>query len=415
MKGIETISNKLIAAIKEAVKEAVVEAAELQTNLDNCNNELLIPSQSESEEEMARARVHIGFLENGEKVYAWVSGKTQDDLNDAVVKKYIATGRIWEFMDMPRGAAPEPQKSKGISFGEYAEQWMAIKKEQIRPTTLKDYTTILRSHLLPAFKDKEFASITPSDFQAFLNERSEFSKKYLTNIKKFFGMVCKDAIEDKILESNPAESRKIYIPSEKVTVREALPIEEFQDIASHVDELDHQDKLLLVLLMYTGMRLGEVLGLRWEDIDFENKLIHVRRSVTHPTNQPFIGATKTSNGLRTIPLLKELEDHLHPIPAEKDRYIIGGEKPFSKMQHRRTWERINRQIDLHGATAHVFRHTFLTILASTGIDVKTIQAIAGHGDIQITMNRYVHPVNENIQKAGALMMENLVVCAEKCA
>lgn len=163
--------------------------------------------------------------------------------------------------------------------------------------------------------------------------------------------------------------------------------------------------------MYTGMRLGEVLGLRWEDIDFDAGLIRIRRNVTHPTNQPFIGTTKTSNGVRTIPLLDELRKHLG---TSGKGFVVGGDSPYTKMQHRRAWERITKQIDLHGATAHVFRHTFLTILASTGVDVKTLQAIAGHGDIQITMNRYVHPVNDNILKAGK-MMENLVVCAEKGA
>lgn len=400
-----------MAMIKTAVREIFTEVS--AQHLDNGIGKTSVFPCAESEETEMRVRVLNGYTEDGTKIYNWVSGKTQDDLNDAIVRRYIATGRIWEFMDEQRSTEPKAVIEEKTTFGEYARKWIETKSHQIKPTTLKDYTTMLRSHLLPAFNDKPFAEITPMDFQYFLNARAYLSKKYLTNMKKFFGMICKDAIEDKVVESNPAESRKIYIPSDKVTVREALERWEFEDIASNIHVLKKDDEVLMALLMYTGMRLGEVLGLMWEDIDFENDLIRVKRNVTHPTNQPHIGTTKTSNGLRTIPLIGKLKEILEP--QKGSGFILGGDTPYSKMQHRRAWERITKQMELHGATAHIFRHTYLTMLAATGVDVKTIQAIAGHGDIQITMNRYVHPVNENIKKAGLLMGGNMDICAGNCA
>lgn len=358
-----------------------------------------------------RIRVRVGTTKSGSPVLTWVSGRNQDELNDNIVKAYIESGRIWEFMDK-QGSTNESDNNPKITFGDYVKQWIEYKSHKIKPTTLNGYKTMLKSHFIPGLGKMVFESITPTDLQNFLNERSYLSRKYLSDMKKTFSMICKDAIEDGVLTNNPAESRKLYIPSEKKLVRKALEKEDFADIAIHLPELQRQDRLLMALLMYTGMRLGEVLGLKWEDIDLENKCIYVRRSVTHPTNTPLIGTPKTENGVRTIPLVSELEMHL--IPFDKTGFIIGGDAPYSKAMHRRAWERIGRQIELHGATAHIFRHTFLTMLAATGIDPKTIQAIAGHGDIQITMNRYVHPVNENISEAGKLL-EKQVFCAGFCA
>ena len=90
-----------------------------------------------------------------------------------------------------------------------------------------------------------------------------------------------------------------------------------------MDQLQPSDKCLLVLLLFTGMRRGEALGLRWEDIDAEAKLIHVRRNVTHPGgNKPVIGSTKTKSGTRDIPLDPFVLEVLQPL--QKTGFIIGG-------------------------------------------------------------------------------------------
>ena len=82
-------------------------------------------------------------------------------------------------------------------------------------------------------------------------------------------------------------------------------------------------------------------------------------------------------------------------------YVIGGgEQSITKSMFDRTWERIGKTINLHGATPHVLRHTYLTMLGETGTNIKTIQAIAGHADIQTTMNRYVYSRNEKVLEAG---------------
>ena len=104
-------------------------------------------------------------------------------------------------------------------------------------------------------------------------------------------------------------------------------------------------------------------------------------------------------GKRVIPMDDRLIEYLKPFG--KSGFVLGGEAPISNMVFRRLDKSIKRQIDLHGATPHVFRHTYITTLAKAGIDLKTIQRISGHANITTTLNIYTHTREEEIQAAGA--------------
>lgn len=219
------------------------------------------------------------------------------------------------------------------------------------------------------------------------------------------GLIFADAIDDGVLEKNPAKSRKIVMPSTKKTEREALSVDDVRKIIAELALLEERDRRMMALLLLTGMRRGEVLGLRWEDIDVNNGLIHVQRNVTYAQNQPHVGTPKTQKGFRDIPLDSTLLNLLQP--AQKNGYIVGGETPISNMSYKRAWERIAKQIDLHEATAHVFRHTYLTIASNAGVSIKTLQAIGGHADISTTMNRYVHAQVDQIRDAGVRISQEI--------
>jgi len=190
--------------------------------------------------------------------------------------------------------------------------------------------------------------------------------------------------------------------------RQALPLGRFKQIINGLHLLELADRRYLALILFTGMRRGEALGLRWEDIDVENGLIHIRRGVTHPQqNQPNIeDLPKTKNGVRDVPLDSMLIDFLSPM--SKKGFIIGGEKPISLSSFRAMWKRINKAIDLKGVTSHIFRHSYLTYAAGETTDLKTLQALAGHSTIQMTMDHYVHVQPEKLKELGN-KMHNLFV------
>ena len=101
-------------------------------------------------------------------------------------------------------------------------------------------------------------------------------------------------------------------PSNRKTVREALPVEDVEDIIANLGKLETMDQHYMALAIFTGMRRGEIIGLRWGDIDFENNILHIQWNVTFPKgiNDPYIGTTKTESGVRDIPIMPMLLDYL---------------------------------------------------------------------------------------------------------
>lgn len=380
-----------------------------RANLDNSTTQLeSTPFRSNERKgtEMAeqRRKVRTSYNDDGSPKYIWLRAKNDDEMNDKIVMAYVKSGRIKEFL--PKDALTETPHDKML-FKPYVESWMqTYKVQKLKPTTLSGYKSYLNQHLYPAFENKALEDIKTADIQNFLNVRKHLANKTLRQLLVFLREIFADAIEDKLLSKNPAISRKIVIPSDKVTERQALSLEQMKSILSNLSKLQEDDKLLLVLLLHTGCRRGEVLGLRWEDVDTENGLIHIQRNVTFSKNQPRIGSPKTEKGKRVIPLDAQLLAFIQPI-KESGFIVGGGETPLTQMAYKWMWQRISKTINLYGATAHVLRHTYLTLLAGTNVDIKTLQTIAGHANSQITLDRYTHPQTRNILDAGMRMNQLL--------
>lgn len=349
-----------------------------------------------------KQRVRIGITENGDPIFKWADGYSIDELNDNIVRIYIENGLLDRFMD---DKALKPALSGNIpcpTFRAYAEKWFeTYKAPNLKPTTCKGYISNMRKHLYPFFGEMRLDEITTDRVQQFLNEKEPLARSTVHTMFVLFGEVMNSAYEDKLIPADPSKSKRITIPSKGRKERASLTPEQLRSVIQGIaSELKNDDeRRLLALYLFTGMRRGEVLGLKWEDIDFKKRLLHVERSVTYPTNQPLIGPTKTRSGKRVIPLDERLEEFLKPIGTTG--YILGGETPVTNMVYRRLFDRIEKKLNLFGATPHVFRHSYITVMAKTDIDLKTIQRISGHSNISTTLNIYTHTREEEIQKAGA--------------
>jgi len=319
----------------------------------------------------------------------WVTGKTQRELLDNVVRltlKHVA-------------GTPSAAGEKHI-FHSYAENWLTLYKENcLKHTTLREYSSLLKKHLIPAFGKMEVSDITIDDIQRFMNSKADMSRKSIHEMVMVLGMILECAVEDGILPRNPAHSKRLRNPSRRVTVRNALTSAELADIVSHLHLLfEERDRMMLALLIYTGMRRSEVLGLRWEDIDLTGGVISIQRGVTYKGNLPQISTPKTEAGIRQIPIPSALRQWL--IPQSGDCYVIGNQpSPITEKTFIRMWQRIERTIDLHGATPHIFRHTYMTFAQRARIPAKTLQAIGGYADLSTLQDRYVHTQQEDIEAA----------------
>lgn len=384
--------TQVISTALEPIIAGVIDSLVNQPALDLDNTICYENGVQKGASEEMKDRIRRNLLVANERV--WLTGHSEQDIVDKAIN-IVMQKQCAHDCNMSK-----PEEDVTVTFGEYADKWLNIyKKKSLKPNTEASYRRKLNAHLLPAFSEKPISSISTEDVQVFMNDRSHLSRKTLRDLKALLGQIMKDALDEELIAKDPTESRRLSIPSDKSTKREALPLDQFKEILENLNKLQDEDHLLMTLLMLTGMRRGEVLGLKWEDIDFDSDLIHVRRNVTHPDgNTPIIGTPKTKSGFRDIPLDPTLKHMLNS--TNKAGFVFGGDHPISMRTYNNTWERIKKKIDLHDATAHVLRHSYLTYIAGTGIDLKTLQTIAGHSTISMTLNQYVHPQKENILDAG---------------
>lgn len=282
-------------------------------------------------------------------------------------------------------------------FKDYAEKWYTLyHKRRVGFKTAKNTASYLKNYIYPVVGHKHLHEVTHDDIQMIFDSMASRGQSTVHNVHIIMNQILGNAVEDGLLTRNVAHSSR-YVKSKKVVARQALTCEAAQDILNNLDKLEERDRLFVALALHTGLRRGEIYALRWESIDFDNRLIHVRQAVKLIGNVPVIGLPKSKAGIRDVPVNKFLLEMLQKCTRREGFVITGQRHPDGAMSEcaiRRQWERIKRKIDVHGATPHVFRHTYATLM-QPHTDIKTLQTIMGHADIETTLNRYTYLVNEN--------------------
>lgn len=340
-----------------------------------------------------KERIQVGEDANGKPLYEWIDGYSRQELfmkAAAVLQKY---GKV----DVPA----EKTEPHTPYFASYLEMWWKLYKvPKLRHTTRTSYRNAIDLRILPFFKDMRLEDINTNTIQAFYNKHEGMAHSSIHQMSVILHQVFDLAVEDGHMKFNPTESKRLFMKGTKQK-REALRDCDVKEIMDKLSLLEAKDRIPLAILLYTGVRRGEALGLRWENLDWKKGVIHIEQAVTFLNNQPVLGETKSDAGIRTVPFDERLMDVLRPY-RQIVGFIVGdGITPMTERTFTRMWQRIDRTIDLHGATPHTFRHTYITLAASSGIDVKTLQSIAGHSDIKMTMDRYAHKRDEKIVEAWA--------------
>ena len=288
------------------------------------------------------------------------------------------------------------------TFEAYADNWFNLyHAPKIGGRWAYESRIYLKRHLYPFFGQMRLGDIKRDDVQRFFNTLADHSRSTVKHIKNLMNQIMESAVEDGILPQNVMQSKRYVLPSRE-TERKPISHEEAADILAHLHLLGEEEQRLMALLLFTGIRRGELLALRWEHVDLENNVIRIRQAVTFDKDQntPLLKPPKSKAGNRDIPITPDLRAYLGK-PKEPDRYVIGNDtKPLTRRAYDWCWQQIGKTIDLHGATAHCLRHTFATMAAGT-LDLKTLQTIMGHSKADITLNRYMHPEKERLAAAGA--------------
>ena len=315
----------------------------------------------------------------------WATGISQED----AVRKLIDRIR-----DQIKPAVNTP------TFDECWEKWISIKTGQDKsPCTIANYKRQARIRLIPFFGGKLISEITPDDIQLYFNSIIHLSKSYSIQSRAVLKGIFDRAERMGYIDRNPM--RFEYERSKKEKKKTVLQDDDLIHVIDDLEKLSGPDYLYSCFLCFTALRRGEILGLTWPDLDFENRTITVRNNVIFPdgVNEPMVKAPK-DDSFGTVHMHSELLKRIRPY-RQAGGYVIGGlrsgsDEPISRSSFTKMWGRIKKTLDLKGATSHSFRATYATMMNAhcLHIDPKALQGALRHKTPDLAIKVYTKS-NEN--------------------
>lgn len=349
---------------------------------------------------MVRRRVPIGLDADGKPIMKQVKGKSEYDAMKKAGQIMLLAGLLDEYL--PEQMRDKPKQIP--AFGELAERWYKVNKAnnpKLKPGTKTDYRRILDKYLLPVLGRSPIDKITPTGLQELLNGISHVAdstqKRIIVTLRQIFEI----ALQEGYIAINLAKA-KLNRTGAETKDGQALSGEEWKHVQSKLDEMQQQDRLLVGLLMYEGLRRGEALGLTWESIDFARGVIHITQQAAfnNAENTPTIQPPKTRTSARTIPLIEPMKRILQTVQP-KGRYIVGnGDAPYTKSSFTKAWRCIKKAVGIDDLYPHMFRYSHATRLHELGVDDKSIQCWEGHASQETTTRIYIKQTECMTEQAG---------------
>ncbi len=292
----------------------------------------------------------------------------------------------------------------GLKLWEYMDAWLLGVSDTVRETTFARYEQISRSHIKPSLGRVKLKNLTPAHVRGLHREKMDagLSPRTVQYVHVTLNKALKQAVADGLVPRNVAAAVKAPRPVKK-EINPLSPAE----ARAFLEAADGEPlEALFVLAVSTGMRQGEILGLKWEDVDLDAGALRVRRSLAVTKDGPVLTAPKSARSRRRIKLtggavtaLKrhrkdQLEERMRLAGLWEEHGLVfpNGTGGFMRKHTltRGPFERVLRRARLPRIRFHDLRHTCATILLSRGVHVKLVQELLGHATISITLDTYSH-------------------------
>ena len=345
--------------------------------------------------------------ETGKAIYKNVLGKTQAE----------AKAKLKQAIEEAKGL--DAAKVGRYTIGQWMDVWFEhYAKVKVRPSSHQTYRGYIDNHIKPNIGKIPLEKLTSLELQKFYkkllekgrvdrlesrNQAKGLSPKTVWNIHQIISSAMKLAQEQKLIASNPAEG--CALPRMGHQEMKTLPVEQLHSFLREAKDSGVFE--LYYLELATGLRRGELLGLKWEDIDLERGDLRVRRQIARINGEVVEAPLKTKNAYRTLPLAEDTVSIL----LEQKKKVAGSPwvfpsstgGPISPDSVLHMLHRVLKRAGLPRIRFHDLRHTFATLALQNGVDVKTVSGMLGHFSAGFTLDPYAHVTTASQRQAAKTM------------
>lgn len=327
----------------------------------------------------------------GKQVYRSVYGRTYHEVRDKLTTQKNLSKSERELPDAD-GKQSLQICLQDVMMTDMMQEWLITVKKIRKPSTYVKYSLICQNHL-----EKNFRNIALSEITNHFVKRKisgALSESVLKSVYCVLNQILKYASVQYSIKI-PALEKPVHETKNRPV--QVLSKKEQQILIAALYHEMNLFKMAILLCLFTGLRLGELCALKWDDIDFENKILAVNRTVQRLYVEGYKTKTilsetapKSEHSRREIPLTDASLELFSCFRTNKE-YIFGGDRPLEPRTMQYRFKKILKDSHLQERNFHTLRHTFSTNCIESGIDVKSLSEMLGHSDVKITLNRYVHP------------------------
>ena len=317
-------------------------------------------------------------------------------------------------MDYFQGGKTTMVREKNIS--QIADLWKEEKRQFVKKSTFAAYSLIVETHLLPAFGN--LTTVTEKGVQDFVLHKLNggLSQKTIKDMLIVLRMILKYGAKKNYYVYAPID---VIFPTDRERQElEVLSIANQKKIMRFVEENFTFRNLGIFICLSTGVRIGEICALTWEDIDTENGIIHIRKTIQRiyirendiRHTELIIDTPKTATSIRDIPMTKNLLSVLKPLRkvVNENFFVLTNDiTPTEPRTYRNYYKKLLVKLHIPPIKFHGLRHSFATRCIESHCDYKTVSVILGHSNISTTLDLYVHPNYEQKKKCIDKMLKSL--------
>ena len=338
-------------------------------------------------------KIYLSIYHNGQRVIK-TTGLDDNAKNRKLVRNDLLPNMLFKIQTGQIDI--NPQESKTVNY--YAELFLSSKKQLVKESTYVRYESIIRNQILPIFGDREIVSIKTSEIKRWLNhwinERSNTTAIYICNT---FSAIFKEAFYDEEIEKNPFD----FVKRPKKNEKGAKPFD-VPTMKLLIENASGWFQNFLALSFFTGLRTGEAIGLKWEDISLKNQELEVKRSRRYGKDL----TPKTKTGYRIVPIFDELMPYLrnqYEMTHDKSEYVFLSHlgRPHNDGNRLRDhhWKKLLLKLDLPYQRLYDTRSSFATMMLSSGkFSINHIAQIMGHTNVEMLIHKYNKFIPSEIRK-----------------